>query len=95
MIIRMPIRTVSLALALSGGLALTACDSSTSREGNDDATMAVVEVEEATPSAAEEAAPVVAETAEPVEDKAPNEALPPPVASSEESVQPESETLFY
>jgi len=47
------------------------------------------------PAAEDAAAPTVAEAPAPVETAAPVEALPPDQRSSEETVQPESDTLFY
>ena len=84
--------TLSIALALTGGLMLASCDNS--QASYEDSVMEVETVEEATP-AEEAAAPVVAEAVEAPVDQTPNESLPPQVQSSEESVQPESETLFY
>ncbi len=55
-----------------------------------------VEVTQEDVVAAEDAAePVVAEVTEPASDAPPVDALPPETRSSEESVQPDSDTLFY
>lgn len=82
----------TLALALAAGLTLSACEGPAPAQNE---TMEVEQVEEAAPVAEEEAAPVVAEVPEVKPDAVPNEALPPSEANSAESVQPESETLFY
>lgn len=81
------------AAALAAGLALAGCDNP--EQLAEPVAMEVEQVEEAAPAAEESAAPVVAETPAPVTDPVPTEALPPETKSSEESVQPESETLFY
>lgn len=93
MTIRMSYTTATIALALAGGLILSGCDNSYDR--SDSAVMEVEHVEDAAPAAEEAAMPVVAETPQTATDTAPTETLPPAVQSSEESVQPESETLFY
>ena len=89
---RMSYHPFAIALVLASGLALSACDN---RENDQPGTIQVDQIEEATPSAEQEAAPVVAETTEAETTTVPTEALPPTTQSSEESVQPESETLFY
>lgn len=93
MTFRMSHTTAYIALALAGGLILSGCDNS--YNASDSAVMEVEQVEDAAPAAEEAAAPVAAETSQPTPDTAPTETLPPAVQSSEESVQPESETLFY
>ncbi|MEG2314084.1 hypothetical protein [Brevundimonas sp.] len=93
MTIRISYTTASIALALAGGLILSSCDNS--YDQHDSAVMEVEQVEDAAPAAEEAATPVVAETPQAAPDTAPTETLPPAVQSSEESVQPESETLFY
>lgn len=93
--IQIPYRTASLALFVAAGFMLTSCDSSSSSSYEEPATVSVVAVEDATPAAEESAAPVIAEAPEAPVDTVPTEALPPSVESSEESVQPDSETLFY
>lgn len=58
--------------------------------------ISVETVEDATPAADEQSVPAAAEVAVASKsDAAPIESLPPEVRSSEESVQPDSETLFY
>ena len=91
--IRMKLFAVPTAVALAAGFALAGCDNSETY--SEPAVMEVEEVEEAAPTADESATPAVAETPAPVTDPVPTEALPPETKSSEESVQPESETLFY
>lgn len=92
----MSLRSMSLTVALLAGgtLMLAACDNG----GTYVDTTTDVELVEPTDAVAaeEQAAPVVAETpSEVATDAPPVESLPPEVRSSEESVQPESETLFY
>ncbi len=92
----MSLRTTTLTVALLTGstLMLAACDNNS---GYSDRISDVETYEpvEAMP-AEEQAAPAVAETPSEVQtDARPVESLPPEVRSSEESVQPESETLFY
>ncbi len=91
--IQMKLFSIPTAVALAAGFALAGCDNSQSY--SEPAVMEVEEVEEAAPAADESAAPAVAETPAPVTEAVPTEALPPETKTSEESVQPESETLFY
>lgn len=92
----MPLRSSSLAVALMAGstLLLAACDNGSYEA---DYTPDVEAIDTGGAVAAEEqSAPVVAEAPSPVQtDATPVESLPPEVRSSEESVQPDSETLFY
>lgn len=78
------------AVALSALAALGACDEP--RHEPAPAPAPVVEAE--APAAEDAAAPVVAEAREPTQ-TAPVETLPPDERTSEETVQPESDTLFY
>ncbi|MET4683267.1 hypothetical protein [Brevundimonas faecalis] len=74
--------------------ALAACGEP-SHDQNDGAVEVQVE-EDAAPAAEDSAAPAVAEVpAIPTDAPPPVETLPPEKRTSEESVQPESETLFY
>lgn len=91
--IRMKLSPLSPALLLAAGLALSACDNT--QAPAEPTVMEVEQVDEAAPAAADTAEPVVAETPAPVVDTVPTEALPPETKSSEESVQPDSDTLFY
>lgn len=52
-------------------------------------------VEDAVPAAEESAAPVAAEAPESAEPATPVETLPTDQRTSEQTVQPESDTLFY
>ena len=84
-------RRLILALALGAAAALSACDDYDDRGAE---TMPPPVEAEAAPAAEDVAEPVV-ETeaaADPIPTEAP---LPPEQRSSEETVQPESETLFY
>lgn len=75
-----------------GVLALAACDDFQSRDQSDYADTPPVEVQ--APAAEDAAEPVVApEVTDPA--PAPETPLPPQEKTSEQSVQPESETLFY
>lgn len=85
-----PKRLLLGAAALGGVAALAACEEP-SREPAP-ATAPVVEPE--TPAAEDAAAPTAAEAPD-KPSTAPVEALPPDQRSSEETVQPESDTLFY
>lgn len=89
---RMKPLSISAAIAVVASLSLAACDNP---QQPTEPQVAVATVEEATPAAAEEAAPVVAEVPAPATDAIPTESVPVEPKTSEESVQPESETLFY
>ncbi|WP_395943215.1 hypothetical protein [Brevundimonas sp.] len=83
-----------LAATALGALALAGCDDfqSSSRDDYADAPP----VQEEAPAAEDSAEPVVApEVTDPTPTAPPPETLPPEERSSEQSVQPESETLFY
>lgn len=82
-----------LAAVALGAAAVTACDNYDQRD--DDYETAPPPMEPVAPSAEDSAAPVVAPD---VTDQVPAPApdtLPPEDRTSEQSVQPESETLFY
>lgn len=82
-----------LAATALGVLSLVGCDDFQSR--SDDYAEAPP-VEEQAPAAEDSAEPVVApEVTDPVPTAPPVDTLPPDEKSSEQSVQPESETLFY
>lgn len=78
------------AASLTALLALAACDEP--RPESYDAVETQPEV--VAPAAEDSAAPVV-ETAPPPVETPPTDALPPESRTSEETVQPDSETLFY
>jgi len=80
------------ALAVAAAFALASCDQPVQPSGPVTFEEEIV-VEPEAPAAEDMATPAVAEA--PQSDAVPNEALPPQVQSSEESVQPDSETLFY
>ena len=82
-------KRLMLALAI-GAAALAGCDEPRRQE----AEPAPAPVEVAPPPPVVEAPPPVAETAPPPA-KTDSSALPPDHRSSEETVKPESETLFY
>ena len=85
--------TVLAATAL-GALALVSCDDYSPR--SEDADVETMTIEEpVAPSAEDSAAPVVAPDVEDSTPTPPPETLPPEERSSEQTVQPESETLFY
>lgn len=84
-----PFKIVALAAA---ALALASCDQPMQPSGPVTFEEEIV-VEPQAPAAEDQAAPAVSEA--PHSDAIPNESLPPQVQSSEESVQPDSETLFY
>lgn len=82
----------TLVLAALGALSLAGCDDY--RQESRDDYDAAQSVEVAPPAEAD--APVVApEVQDPVPTTPPVDSLPPEQRSSEETVQPESETLFY
>ncbi|WP_312126247.1 hypothetical protein [Brevundimonas sp.] len=84
--------SLTVAALVAAGLTLTACDNPQPQPSYEDTYVEDVAPQEAVP-AEEQAAPAVAEA--PVVDTVPVETVPPDVRSSEESVQPDSETLFY
>lgn len=90
---RMKLLPIPAAMALVAGLALAGCENS--QQPAEPQAMVVEQVEEAAPAAAEQAAPAAAETTAPATDAVPNESVPVETKTSEESVQPESDTLFY
>lgn len=84
-------RLVAL-LAMTGAFAVTACDDPRPREDD----MSEMPIEAPMAPAAEDAAAPTDATAPAAPTTAPDAStLPPEKRSSEESVQPESETLFY
>lgn len=90
------LKTIVLTAATGTLLALSACGSPPSEQDADEY-ISVETVEEVAPAAEVqpvEEAPVHAETGSDTMGP-PVESLPPEVRSSEESVQPDSETLFY
>jgi hypothetical protein len=86
--------SLTAAALVAAGLTLTACDNRQPEPSSYEEPY----VEDAAPQEAvpaeEQAEPAVAE-APVVNNTAPVETVPPDIRSSEESVQPDSETLFY
>lgn len=78
-----------LGAALAAAAGLTACDEPQTQP------MEAPAVEDAAPAAEDAAAPVVAESAPEPTPASPVETLPPDQRSSEQTVEPESDTLFY
>lgn len=77
---------------LTGAAALSGCDDPAPRDRGDDMRVeADAAADAGVETAAPEAAPNPVDTAPPADQGA----LPPDTKSSEESVQPDSETLFY
>jgi len=85
-----PKRLLLGAVALGAVTALAACE-----EPSREPAPAPAPVVEPEPPAAEDAAAPTAAEAPDTPPTAPVEALPPDQRSSEETVQPESDTLFY
>lgn len=90
--------TIVLAVAALGASGLAGCDDYQTRS-DDRQDMSVVEEEAHAPAAEDSAAPVAApNVVDPTPTPAPppaTETLPPSEKSSAQSVQPDSETLFY
>ena len=83
-------RLILLAALGAGVLALTACE----EPATEQAEVAPPPIEEPVAPAATDQGVPAADTTAPT-DTPPNSTLPPENRSSEETVQPESETLFY
>lgn len=84
--------TFVLAAAALSVLALSACDDRPSRDDDDYRDMPV---ETAPPPVKEEIPPPPPAVQDPTPTPPPSSTLPPEERTSEQSVQPESETLFY
>lgn len=89
---RSTITRLLLGAALASTAALAACEEPHTRTQSMEAP--VVE-EDAAPSAEESAEPAAAEAPESAEPATPVETLPSDQRTSEQTVQPESDTLFY
>lgn len=85
-------RSIFVLAAASSVLALSACDDRPSRANDDYREMSV---EPAPPPVKEETPPPAPEVQDPTPTPPPSTTLPPEERTSEQSVQPESETLFY
>ncbi len=81
-----------LAAAALAALALSACDDRPSRSDDD---REPVKVEQEAPAPVEQPPAPAPEVRDPTPTPPPSDRLPPEERSSEQSVQPESETLFY
>lgn len=84
--------TFVLAAAVLSVLALSACDDRPSRSDDDYREMPV---ETAPPPVKEEVPPPPPEVHDTTPTPPPSSSLPPDERTSEQTVQPESETLFY
>lgn len=85
--------TIVLAATALGVLALAGCDDYQAR---DDDYADAPPIEATAPAAEDSAAPVVApDVVDPTPTAPPVDTLPPEERTSEETVQPESDTLFY
>lgn len=91
----LPTKALVLAALASVAIGVTACGPSSSHDDYDDNASQSENIETDTADQIDEPVmpqpPVVVENT----DTAPVETLPPEVRSSEETVQPDSETLFY
>ena len=85
-------RLIFVLAAAASVLALSACDDRPSRSDDDYREMSV---EPAPPPVKEDAPPPAPEVQDPTPTPPPSTTLPPEERTSEQSVQPESETLFY
>lgn len=88
---RLIVNRLLLAAGLAATAALAACDEPRKEEGHE--AVEIQTEEPAAPAAEDAAVPAVAET--PTEAPPPVDALPPEKRTSEQTVQPESDTLFY
>lgn len=89
---RLITQRLSIAALLVAGAALSACEEPRSARPSE---TVVVEADAPEALAAEDAGVAAAEVAPPTDAPPPVDALPAEKRTSEESVQPESETLFY
>ncbi|WP_295216020.1 hypothetical protein [uncultured Brevundimonas sp.] len=85
-------RSIFVLAAAASVLALSACDDRPSRANDDYREMSV---QPAPPPVKEETPPPSPEVQDPTPTPPPSTTLPPEERTSEQSVQPESETLFY
>ena len=90
---RLIVKRLLLAAGLAAATALAACEEP--RTEQDYEAVEIQTEEPAAPAAEESAAPAVAEAPVPTEAPPPVDALPPENRTSEQTVQPESDTLFY
>ena len=90
---RLIVKRLLLAAGLAATAALAACSDPSS--DNDYEAVEIQTEEPAAPAAEDSAAPAVAETTIPTDVPPPVDTLPPEQRTSEQTVQPESDTLFY
>lgn len=90
---RLIVKRLLLAAGLSATAALASCDEP--RRESDYEAVEIQTEEPTTPAAEDSAAPAVAETTVPTDAPPPVDTLPPEHRTSEQTVQPESDTLFY
>lgn len=88
---RLIMNRLLLGAALAGAAALAACEEPHTQTQPIEPAV----VEDAAPAAEDSAAPTAAEAAEATAPATTVEALPPDQRTSEQTVQPESDTLFY
>lgn len=87
------VKRLLLATSLGAAAFLASCDEP--RQDQDYEAVEVQTEEPAAVAAEDSAAPAVAETSIPTDAPPPVDALPPEQRTSEQTVQPESDTLFY
>lgn len=87
------VKRLLLATSLGAAAFLASCDEP--RQDHDYEAVEIQTEEPAAPAAEDSAAPVVAEAPAATEAPAPVDTLPPEQRTSEQTVQPESDTLFY
>jgi hypothetical protein len=90
---RLIVKRLLLAASLAATTALAACDEP--RSENDYEAVDIQAAEPAAPAAEDSAAPAVAEAPVPTDAPPPVDTLPAENRTSEQTVQPESDTLFY
>jgi hypothetical protein len=84
-------KRLMLLAALGAGLAVSACE----EPASPDVETAPLPMEDTVAPSAEDQGVPAADTTAPTEAPPPVDTLPEPPKSSEQTVQPESETLFY
>lgn len=90
---RLIVKRLLLAAGLAATAALAACEEP--RQDNDYEAVEIQTEEPTAPAAEDSGAPVVAEAPAAKEATTPVEAIPHDERTSEQTVQPESDTLFY
>ena len=87
------VKRLLLATSLSAAAFLASCDQP--HQESDYEAVEIQSEEPVAPAAEDSAAPAVAESPIPTDAPPPVDALPPENRTSEQTVQPESDTLFY